>query len=366
MLIKSRWNKFFSIEIHQLVQNRSKSMFLSNIFPPEILSTSIINCNLQHRYSISSSNSTSSSPSQSISLQHAVTLVQAACNMQSWLIKNFLNSTTTKPFERLNYSQFSFDDDEVTKLGNIIYDEIKLYFDTLYTTLSEGGSDLENTNPSNLENWLDILNLFILLRTWTAIERCVHYIVAFSCSHLKASSPSSKFSSSSSSSSSSHFPIDCDIHVLGKKIDEKCKLLSDYTPPNQLLSMYMSNLLSLGLLDASFKWREIRYSSSQFDEHREDIWWEELISSKIDPGGLLSQVATVLKIASEELSKEEADRIHNRDKNNGSSSNSITESITLIEKNRLTANIWMVLPAFIILIECTALTEPQVIIYSFL
>jgi hypothetical protein len=197
------------------------------------------------------------------------------------------------------------------------------------------------------------LNLLTLLRAWVAVERCVQTVIEFS---------NECFSSIGRHRRS----VACTGTVTevgresewARQVDEYCKLLSDYTPPHPSLSSYMAKLLALGLIDASFKWRDQVNSSGQQEDHRDDVWWEGLFSARIDPGGLLGQVGSVLNIAATELAKDESERT------NGGTADptavSCSPSLTSTEKKRLIGNLWMCVPALVLLIECTALTEPQV------
>jgi hypothetical protein len=270
-------------------------------------------------------------------------LAQAAANMQSLLISNFCQSSS-KPMPRLDFSSCNIHDD-VRSIANMIFLEIECYHSLLYDQISSSNRMMtDGEAPSNIDIWLDVLNLFNLFRTWSAIERCVQHVVEFSTYQSSLHSARGYFVRGNS-----------EILELGKQIDDFCKLLSDYTPPHPSLSSSMSKLLSLGLIDATFKWRESVNSSAQFDDHREDVWWEGLFPSWIDPGGLLGQVGSVLSIAATELTKDENERT------NHASSISSSPYLTTPEKHRLTGNIWMCVPALVILIECAALTEPQVI-----
>jgi hypothetical protein len=351
LLIKYRWHQFFAVEICHLVNHRTKSPFLSHAFPSDFPSVTILNCNLRHR--------STELLSPLLSLEHAVMMAQAAANMQSLLMTKFSQSSSKLMPPRLDLSSHNLDDEDepVRSIATQIFVEIESYYALLYDQISSNQmmnpvEDGGQQGPPNLDIWLDVLNLFNLFRTWAAIERCVQHVVEFSTFHhhhasssLRTMRPLESFVHGKSS----------DVLELGKQMDEFCKLLSDYTPPHPSLSSSMSKLLSLGLIDATFKWRESLTSSAQFDDHREDVWWEGIFPSRMDPGGLLGQVGLVLNIAATELAKDENERT-----NRAVPSITSSPSLTATEKQRLVGNIWMCVPAVVILIECTSLTEPQV------
>lgn len=196
-------------------------------------------------------------------------LCQAACDMRGWQVAQGL------PLAKIDL--ICEHEDDSLEIGTStdamimhIWDLAWELFKSLQMTIADGHlleAQQSDIGSEPLQECSTLINLLVVLRLWCGVTRCCKDGIALAHS---AKSGSVSFSD-----------IIPDV-TLGKSINDCCRRLSELLPPHPLLlARSMADLLGLGLLDASFKWRHNTRNSSS---PRGDRWWDNAVLTGVKPG----------------------------------------------------------------------------------
>lgn len=329
--VRIKWISTFHSEICQLVSVQTASPFLSNIWRVHnsCCDIDILRCAIAQNQPGNLGSASGMPPCKVLELCHA------ACAMRGWMVAHGLPLAAEETFFIRDQVEIARSDDLVVRVWEVVRERIETLLASIVDAklLQAGQGDI---GSENLDEIRSFVNLLVMLRLWCGVNRCCKY-----GTKLQNGAGISEWSGEDE---------------MGTNIDISCRRLSEFVFPHSALTKCLSDLLSLGMLDASFKWRLSAQSAGSGMEEV-DIWWEKAVVTGVQPGGILAGASSALHRAVDDLAKEETIR---GDIERGSTKPLAVNPPSAETVVKRTVTTWMCIPAFAQLVKTTAWTEPEV------